>query len=283
MNDIVIPNKENFDKIKSKFIKDSSSKLHIVSDFDRTLTKTFVNGIKVPSMISILRDDNYLTKDYAQKAHTLFEKYHPIEIDPKIPFEEKKKAMHEWWKTHFDLLIECKLNKKDIENAINSDKIRFREGFLEFIDLLHKDNIPLVILSSSGLGADSISMFFKKNNILYNNISIISNSYEWDENGYATGVREPIIHILNKDENSVKDFPSIYKVIKDRKNVILLADNLEGIGMVKGFDYNSLIKIAFLNENVEENLPYYEKDYDIIILNDSDMNYVNNLLKEIIS
>ena len=47
--------------------------------------------------------------------------------------------------------------------------------------------------------------------------------------------------------------------------------------------YDNLLKIGFLNENVEENLEYYKKAYDIIILNDSSMDYVNDLLKEIIS
>jgi len=52
--------------------------------------------------------------------------------------------------------------------------------------------------------------------------------------------------------------------------------------MIEGFDYDNLIKIGFLNENVEANLEYYKDNYDIIILNDSSLGYINRLLKEII-
>ena len=53
--------------------------------------------------------------------------------------------------------------------------------------------------------------------------------------------------------------------------------------MVKGFDYENLIKIGFLNENVEENLESFKANYDVLILNDSSMDYINKLLREIVN
>jgi 5'-nucleotidase len=79
----------------------------------------------------------------------------------------------------------------------------------------------------------------------------------------------------------LKKFP-FYKKIKGRKNVILLGDNLEDAGMIKGFDFENLIKIGFLNEKVKENLKEYKKVYDVLITNDSSMEFVNELLKEIL-
>ena len=282
LEDVVITNEPELDKIKAKISKDGDFRLHVLADFDKTLTKAFVKGKKIPSVISILRDGNYLTQNYAEKADALFQKYHPIEINPKISLIEKKKAMHEWWRTHFDLLIKEKLNKKDIEKVVNSGKIELRDGCQEFIEFLYKYNIPLVIMSSAGLGYESIAIYLEKYGVLYNNIHIISNEFIWDKNGYAVSIKEPIIHAMNKDETMIKDFPT-FKSIKERKNVILLGDNIEDVGMVEGFNYKNLIKIGFLNENVEENLPYYKKAYDILILNDSNMRYINDLLKKIIS
>jgi len=278
---VIIVNPEEFEKTKKEISRQGKEKLHVLADFDRTLTYSFVKGEEVPSMIFILRKENYLTEDYSEKAHALFDKYHPIEINPEIPLEEKKKAMIEWWKSHFDLLIKCKLNKKDLEKAVTSEKIKLRDGASEFFDILHKNSIPLIILSSSGLGGDAISMYLENKGKLYDNMHIISNSYVWDKDGYAKGVKEPIIHSMNKAEISIKNYPA-YKKIKDRKNVLLLGDNIEDIGMVEGFDYDNLIKIAFLNQDIEKNLDLYKKNYDIIILNDSDMEYVNKILKELI-
>jgi hypothetical protein len=117
--------------------------------------------------------------------------------------------------------------------------------------------------------------------LLLPNINIISNLYEWDKNGKAIRIKQPVVTSVNKDETLIHKFP-VYEKIKDRKNVILFGDGLEDVGMVEGSDYDNLIKIAFLNENVGENLPAFKKVYDVILLGDQDMSYVNKFMKEIL-
>ena len=279
---ILISNPINLENLKKAISKERIEKLHILTDFDRTLTSSFVNGEKVPSLISILRNGDYLTPDYAEKANQLYDKYYPIEVNPNISMEEKKKAMHEWWTTHFDLLIKSGLDKNDIVDIVKSEKIKFRDGFSDFADILKQNNIPLVIMSSCGLGSNAISMCLEREGKLYDNIHIISNLCKWDEKGNAIEFQKPIIHIMNKDETAIQNFPAFEK-IKDRKNVLLLGDSIGDIGMIKGFDYNYLIKIGFLEENVEENLESYKENYDVLMLNNSSMEYINKLLKEIIT
>ena len=113
------------------------------------------------------------------------------------------------------------------------------------------------------------------------NIHIISNEFEWDSDGRAVKVKEPIIYGMNKDETMIRDFPA-YDVVKNRKNVILLGDNPEDIGMIKGFDYDNLLKIGFLNDNVEKNLDLYKDRFDVVIANDGSMDFVSSILKEIL-
>ncbi len=280
---IIIPNPERLENVVREISKGGAEKLHILADFDKTLTRAFVDGEEIPSLMSIMRsrDGEYLSGGYAKKAKELYEKYHPIEVDSKIPAEEKKKAMREWWITHFELLINLGLNRKDIEKVVDSGKIKFRDGASDFLDLLKNYSIPLIIMSASGLGGDAISMYLEKENKMSANIYIISNSFEWDKNGKAVGIKEPIIHSLNKDETLVKDFP-VFEKIKDRKNVLLLGDSLDDVGMVEGFDYENLIKIGFLNSNIEEKMKFYRKVFDVVITNDSDMYYINDLLKKVI-
>jgi 5'-nucleotidase len=276
---VVISNPLNFKKLKEEFKKGGAKKLHILSDFERTLTYAFVGKEKVHSIISILyKNKKYLGSDYAEKAQALFEKYRPIEIDPKIPLKEKKKKMEEWWMTHFKLLVEKGLSKKHLKEVVESGKIKLRKGSDEFFKILKNYKIPLVIISSSGLG-EAISIILKKEKKLFSNVFIISNRFIWDKKGKARSVKKPIIHSLNKDETMLKKFP-FYKKIKGRKNVILLGDNLEDAGMIKGFDFENLIKIGFLNEKVKKNLEEYKKVYDVLITNDSSVEFVNELLKE---
>jgi 5'-nucleotidase len=277
---IIVSNARKLKKVKQNIFKSGAIKLHFLTDFDRTLTKAFIGGKNTPSLISILRDCNYLNPNYSKKAHALYDKYHPIEINPAVPIEDKKKAMLEWWKAHFNLLIKSGLSKNDIEKIARSKKIKLRKGAKKLIQLLYKRNIPVVIISSSGLGEEIISLFLKNKSVFYKNIHIVSNSFRWNKNGKAICIKEPIIHCLNKEETILKKFP-FFNQIKNRKNVILLGDNLEDIDMAKGFSYDNLLKIGFLNENIDANLSAYKKSFDIVIKNDSSMDFICDFIEQV--
>ena len=147
MENVIIQDSEKLKKIKEAFAKEGSKSLHIISDFDRTLTYSSINGQRRSSLMAVLRSGDYLTSDYAKKSQALFDKYHPIEIDPNVTLVEKKKAMQEWWQTHFDLLIESKLNKNDLRKIVASREIKFRGGALEFFNSLHSNKIPLIVFT----------------------------------------------------------------------------------------------------------------------------------------
>lgn len=276
---LIIPNPQNLENLKSAIGKDGPENFHVLSDFDQTLNKAFVGGRFVPSLISLLRDGHHLTPDFAEKSHALFNKYHPIEIDTSLPAGEKDRAMVKWWMEHFDLLFKSGLKKEDIESIVNSGKIKLREGLCDFINFLGKRKIPLVIMSSSGLGGDALEILLKKEGCFNGNIFFITNTLIWDKEGRAIGVKEPIIHSMNKDETVLKNFPA-FKKIKNRKNVLLLGNTAEDVGMAAGLDYKNLLKVGFLNEKAEKNLENFKKTFDVVLLGDPGMEYVNNLLKE---
>jgi len=55
LENILISNSSELEKLKQKFKKGGVKRLHILSDFERTLTYAFVNKKKVPSILSVLR------------------------------------------------------------------------------------------------------------------------------------------------------------------------------------------------------------------------------------
>jgi 5'-nucleotidase len=284
MEDIILPNLIKLEKKKSKFKKEGLNSIHIISDFDRTLTKAFFKGEKTPSLISHIRNGNYLTKDYATKSKELFNRYHPIEISKEIPKEEKNKKMLEWWSNHYKLLTESGLDeptiKKSVTDLINEGKIKLREGVADFLNTTNKNNIPFIILSSAGIG-NMVTEFLNKQNLIFHNIYFIGNTLKFNKNNRFIGIKDnKIIHIFNKNEAEIKSLP-IYPEIAKRKNVILIGDSIEDIKMVEGFRYNSIIKIGFYN-GYEDNLEDFKKNFDIVLINDSSFEAINNLLKEII-
>jgi len=294
-NNIIYSNKIEFEKKLENFKKDWVEKMHILTDFDRTLTKAFVDWKSRPSLISVLRSEKILWEEYSRKAYEEYNFFHPIEIDINISLEEKKKQMTLWWEKHFNLLIESKLKKDDIDRVINSWILFLRDWVWSFLNFTNKNNIPIIIISANALWWDSISDYLKNKLLKLNNISIISNKFIWDKNRVAIGYEKPVIHVFNKDETVLEKFPEIHKKIEKRKNVLLLWDSLWDLHMIDWFNYNNLIKIWFLNEIPHPNpllweergqkdlelLEVYKENYDIVITWDWNFDIVNKIMKEI--
>jgi len=280
--EISIPNKKYFEKIKKLMSYQKKEKIQVITDFDRTLTKAFYKDEKAPSIIAYLRNRKYLVEDYPKKAHDLFNKYHPIEIDPDYPLDRKREKMQEWWEKHFKLLIDMGLDKKTIKesvkNMVKEKALEFREGVEDFLKFLKDNDIPLIIMSSSV--GDMIKEFLNEKGVYYDNIHVISNTLEFDKTGDVVGVKK-IIHVFNKHEMELTILPN-YKKLLDRTNVILLGDSLGDIGMVEGFPYKNLIKIGFLNYNLKEAKDDFEKAYDVVIMGEGDFSFVNELLRNIL-
>jgi hypothetical protein len=51
--------------------------------------------------------------------------------------------------------------------------------------------------------------------------------------------------------------------------------------MVNDLDTNLIIKIGFLNDNVDKKLVLYKEKFDVVIVNDGSMDYVNRLLNKL--
>jgi len=282
MKKVVISNPEKFEELKNNFIKDGFSKLHILADFDRTFTCGLDDsGKKTATVISKLRvNPDYLGQEYFEKSHKLFDIYHPIEIDVNISLEEKKKKMHEWWSSHFDLIAKSGLDWRLIKKVISENPLNFREGAKEFVEFANNNNIPVIFISA-GPG-DMIEEFLKQDGLFFSNIFVVGNRYNFNESGKVVSIKEPIIHTFNKSEIALKGI-EVYDNIENRKNVLLLGDQLGDVGMIEGFDYDNLIKVGFLNENIEKNLEEYEKNFDVVIVDDGDFNFINEFVKDIIN
>jgi 5'-nucleotidase len=292
VDEVIISNPALFEKKKELFRKTGISNLQVVSDFDRTLTKAFISGKKSNTSFAQIREGNYLSNEYRAKADLLFSKYRPIEINTLISREEKVRLMNEWWTLHMDLFVEYGLENNVIEDIVSSGKVIGRKELDEFLSFLDANDVPLLIISS-GVG-NLVEEFFKQRGYSEDDIFIASNMVEFDEKGKAIGYNENIITPFTKNELSIRNL-SFFERLKDKELVLLLGDVLEDIDMISGVEYVESIKIGFLNERLDEllikngsnselflsELENYKKVFDVVILNDGSLKFVNDLLKEL--
>lgn len=275
-----IKNPELFAQKKRAIQEAGKAACFIISDFDRTLTYGTFNGKKTPSIISLLRDGNHLTDDYAEKAHALFDHYHAIECNPALDLEYKKAQMQKWREKHDELLIASKLRLADLKDIAQNGHLQLRKGVAECLRKLDESWIPLVIFSASGCG-DAIPLFMQHNQCDFPNISYVINRFSRDKEGIAKGIEGEIIHALNKDEWVFSKFPELREKLEKRKNVILIGDGLGDAEMAQGSNHETLLKIWILTLETPELLKAYEKAFDLVLIGDDDFDEVGALFDEL--
>lgn len=229
--------------------------IYVLTDFDRTITVG-----NSDSSWSILSKSDMVPKEYVVERQEFYNKYRPIEIDESLDFDTRNRLMTEWWNKHIGLFIKYQMSEEVINSAARNLRVMsFREGAREFLESMRDRNIPVIIISA-GIG-NFIEQFLIKNNCNFDNIFIVSNFIKF-ENGVAVGVNDNVIHALNKNEVSLPD--DIKELIKNRPNAILLGDSIADIRMAKEEARDNALKIGFLEEKVEENMPYYRDAFDVV-------------------
>lgn len=250
-NDVHIKDLPGVRDIIKKLRADGPSKLHIISDFDMTLTKYWVNGQRSVSSHGVLEKSSFLSLEARLKLKLLYEKYYPIEINQSLSHEERVLGMVEWWEKAHEVIMSAKITKSNINKMVEETPVTFRDGLEEFLTLCHLREIPLLVFSA-GL-YDLIEAIFLKHGHLREYVSIVSNKMEFDNEETCIGFIPPLIRTsslnlldtFNKNEACVSE--SIHhEKISGRDNIILMGDSLGDIQMSANVSHKLQLKIGFL-------------------------------------
>ena len=145
---------------------------YVVTDFDRTITK----GNSKTSW-SILANSDLVPKEYIEERQALYDIYRPIEIDENLDLETKSAKVKEWFQKHIELFVKYETSEEVFKKAATDLRVmEFRDGAKEFICYLHRNNIPLIIISA-GIG-NFIESFLKHNDCYLDN-TCFSTIYYW--------------------------------------------------------------------------------------------------------
>lgn len=251
-------------------IKFDNNNYYVAVDFDRTITSRLSCG-SWDVFKTVLEDG------YEKENNELHNKYAPIELDYTISFEQKNRAMEEWFYKNLQLFYDYNLTKAKMERATKNSNLIFRPGAKQFLKQLHEKGIPVVIVSA-GIG-NVIEQFLKDNDSYYDNIYIISNFISFNEDGNIMKFNEELIHTLNK---TMKGHMSrkLEEDIKGKEFRLLVGDFIEDKKMVPMEEWNKTISVGFLDKNVEENLNEYKNNFDVVLTReDASFDTFNGLIK----
>jgi len=276
-NRVIFKDKAIFFSKLNKMKESGPNKLSVVTDFDYTLSKFWINGLRGSCCHKIMEDCGLLTDDIYAEAQFLQNKYYPLEVDPTLDMEMKTKYMIEWVELSHALLYRVGMKRIDIINAVETafqaKKITLRHLVDEFLELLHKQHIPTLIFSA-GI-ADVLEAVLRRSltNLDWSNIYVISNRCIFNgDNDELNAFEEPVLHVFNKKSEAYLHTPFFQRpdiLSQSRTSLLLLGDSLGDSNMCIGMNYdsNAIIKIGYLNDRPER-LNNYLDIFDVIVLDD---------------
>ncbi|KAG7206643.1 hypothetical protein KM043_000321 [Ampulex compressa] len=263
----------------NRILESGSKDLQVVSDFDLTLTKQHVNGKRVLSSFGIFGKCKQLPIMYSVESSRLYDKYRPIEIDPHLSVATKTEAMDTWMILAQDLLRGFEFDSQELKEVVQSYGTTLRDGTEELFARLSAAEVPILVFSA-GLG-DVVEAVLQYHGVLFSNVKIISNFLEYDGKKLNGFKNKRLIHVFNKNEHALEQ--DYFKFLEGKRNVILMGDSLGDADMVDGMDNTeAVLKIGFLYDNVEHNLPLYMQKFDIVLVDDQTMDVVSEILRRIL-
>jgi len=268
----------------NSIVSDGAKQLHIVADFDMTLTTYWVHdskgqAVRNASSHAIVMESPLFPEWAVKETNHLFRAFYPIEIDPQIPREKKLRAMEQWWEKAHVILEKSGIRDDTIRTMVEQSGIVMREGAREFMmETCKNANIPIIVFSA-GL-ANVIEYVFQRHDLLAPHIHIISNRIIFQDGVICRVDPDPPIHVLNKSEASLLHLPD-HDALEGRPNVILMGDAAGDIHMADGIDHKHKLSIGFLHVKVEANLPLYLETFDIVLLQDPPLDWINWIVARI--
>lgn len=175
-------------------------------------------------------------------------------------------------------MIDYGLKKSYIDEMVANADIELRDGVKDLLFLLKTKGVPVHIFSA---GLYDIIHAYLKLHGLDGTAHVVSNIMQFDANEKLTGFRGEMIHTLNKNSTALRDSPD-WDLVQSRSNVLLLGDNIGDVGMAKGLDQHNVLAVGFLNDR-EERLEEYKTRYDVVLLGDGNISFVQQLLQCIVN
>jgi HAD superfamily hydrolase (TIGR01544 family) len=276
----ILKNKK-FSDFKNKLESQGINNLYVVSDFDSTLIRPYIDGKFVPSLMGFLRDRNLLPAAWRKKSSEMYNYYvNKAEENSDLPFEERMSMMDEWWSRVYDLLVHYGFRYEYLVNIAHDLRLEYAKGAKEFINWTSEYQVPLIIMSASGLGTDCIEEFIKVRGDFGENIKVISNTLKWDKDGNFTGAEAPFVHSMNKNGELIRK-SGVFEKIKNRQLAFLFGDDIGDANMLDGIEADTLK--VFMNVKEAEIGPKVKNLFDLVFdLEDSfiDLLQLLNLLDE---
>lgn len=271
--EIVVRDIDSLEAKLARFGLAGASGLHVVLDFDRTLTYSPRDGQKVVSSWQILEE--HLPPEGSRRQRELFDTYYPKEKDGSMQEDESRA----WWTGALGLFTEYKLDLIEVERQF-VDNANIRPGVQELFSFCRQHDIPTVILSA---GIKNVIELWARHYSLEPSV-VLSTELILDEHGRVAGWEDnTLVHLLNKAEIG---HPELSKIRHERPNAVLVGDGERDADMAVGEENVLRVRIQDFEPGETTDVVAYQRktfaEFDGLVQGESMLPIVN-ILQKIVS
>ncbi len=235
--DLVVGDSSALEAKIADFVRVGSNGMHVIFDFDRTLTVKRPGSDDEVTTWHILGE--HLPPEGKLEYKNLFQKYRGVELRGELTTQ----TAIEWWSASFELYIKYDINLTDVEDDF-LNKASIRPGVAELFKLCAGHGIPTIILSA-GI-RDVIEIWCRRYKIEPS--LIISTALTLDTSGKITGwEKDTLVHVLNKSEATHVE---LVKIRSERPKTFLVGDSLDDTTMASGD--RDVIRVRILDPRADE-------------------------------
>lgn len=253
---VYFKNKKEVVKKLRRFINSGKDKIHLLFDFDRTIT---VGKNRKGDDYTVWGALQELLSPEAKKEYFRFyKKYRKLEIENKLTNEDAAT----WASSILDLYASNGLKLSDVKKV--SNKIKIRKYARGLFRICNKKGIPTIIIS--GGIKNVIELVCRRAKI--RPTLVLSSVLDFSKNGHICGwERGSLVHMLNKKERGHKEIAGIKLA---RPNIMLIGDSLDDVIMADGKD--NVLRVAVNNprkDDKKDKMKELIKKFDLVIKDES--------------
>ena len=133
-------------------IIEEHARLLCVCDFDHTISAYHLHdkgarekgasGERSLSSHSIVENAGFLGTAFSEESERRFQKYYPLETNPRISIDERLKICDQWWGESHEAIIAAGFTKGMVARAVKATeaRLRIREGATDFFSLFQSED-----------------------------------------------------------------------------------------------------------------------------------------------
>mmetsp|Transcript_45534 Transcript_45534/g.52637 ORF Transcript_45534/g.52637 Transcript_45534/m.52637 type:complete len:338 (+) Transcript_45534:33-1046(+) len=246
---------EVFDKLL-KLQEDGVSKLHLMSDFDRTMTLCNYQDIECETSFSVFRR-SAVNPDGSSEKFKYTERF-IVNVPP--PYYYINRVYQRRTEEALNQFVRDRLNLETVEGQVTETSYIARNGLDAFLQYNMKNDVSMSVVSSGILNI-IISFCHAFIDVKeYNNLKFYGNALTFNSDGLIDGFKSPVVSPLTK--STVFGYQGT-----DKRNIFLLGDQLHDVHMNRLLPTKNVIKYGFFNSKKRETplkIEDYIEKYDVV-------------------